>query len=83
MVELSGGRKVGTGSSAMLLNRCLVMRLFDGNIANLDVVGDSIKRALRRFGSGIKNVAVAVSPQHRLQKLFFQQGCGIRNGASG
>jgi len=32
----------------------------DGNIASLEPVTEAIKRALRRFGGGVKNVAVAL-----------------------
>jgi type IV pilus assembly protein PilM len=32
----------------------------DGNIANFDAVSDGLRRAMRRFGSGVKNVAIAL-----------------------
>jgi len=32
----------------------------DGNIANFDAVSDGLRRALRRFGNGVKNVAIAL-----------------------
>ncbi|MCL2644586.1 MAG: pilus assembly protein PilM [Betaproteobacteria bacterium] len=32
----------------------------DGNIDNFDAVSEGLRRALRRFGSGVKNVAIAL-----------------------
>jgi len=32
----------------------------DGNIANFDAVSDCLRRALRRFGNGVRNVAIAL-----------------------
>ncbi|MDR2092012.1 MAG: pilus assembly protein PilM [Azoarcus sp.] len=34
--------------------------VMDGNIANFDAVAGSVRHALRRFGSGVKNVAIAL-----------------------
>ena len=60
MVELSGGDRDKYRVERYVIEPLPRDAVVDGNIANLEVVGESIKRALRRFGSGIKNVAVAL-----------------------
>ncbi|WP_184035312.1 pilus assembly protein PilM [Chitinivorax tropicus] len=59
MVELSHNGK------AYSIERYVIEQLpkdavTDGNIANLDVVGDAVKRAWRLMGTRIKNVALAL-----------------------
>ena len=57
LVELSAGEK--DAYSGALCGRDLPRdAVVDGNIANLDAV--RLRRALRRFGSGVRNVALAL-----------------------
>ena len=43
----------------------------DGNIANLEAVSEAIQRALRRFGSGVRNVAMALPASSVITKKFI------------
>lgn len=60
MVELSGGQAEGYRVERYAIEGLPRDAVVDGNIANLDAVSDAVRRALRRMGSGIKNVAVAL-----------------------
>ena len=60
MVELSGGEQGGYRVERYAIESLPRDAVVDGNIANLDAVSDATRRALRRMGSGIKNVAVAL-----------------------
>lgn len=60
LVELSGGDKEGFRIERYAIEPLPREAVVDGNIANLEGVGEAIKRALRRMGSGIKQVAVAL-----------------------
>lgn len=60
IVELSGGDKEGYRIERYAIEPLPRDAVVDGNIANLEGVGDAIKRALRRLGSGLKQVAVAL-----------------------
>ncbi|MFN3985795.1 MAG: pilus assembly protein PilM [Rhodocyclaceae bacterium] len=60
MVELSGSEKDGYRVERFSIEPLPRDAVSDGNIANLEGVGDAVKRALRRLGSGIKQVAVAL-----------------------
>jgi type IV pilus assembly protein PilM len=71
LVELSDG-----GKGAYRLERYAVEPLprdavTDGNIANLEVVTDAVRRALRRFGSGVKNVALALPASSVITKKII------------
>lgn len=47
----------------------------DGNIANLDAVTEGVRRAVRRFGPGIKNVAMALPASSVItKKIILQDG---------
>jgi type IV pilus assembly protein PilM len=59
LVELAGGDR------RLRVERYVIEALprdavVDGNIANFDGVVEGVRRALRRFGSGVKNVAIAL-----------------------
>lgn len=60
IVELSGSDKEGYRIERYAIEPLPRDAVVDGNIANLEGVGDAIKRALRRLGSGLKQVAVAL-----------------------
>lgn len=60
MVELSGSPKDGYRVERFSIEPLPRDAVVDGNIVNLEGVGDAVKRAMRRMGSGIKQVAVAL-----------------------
>jgi type IV pilus assembly protein PilM len=60
LVELSGADREGCRIERYAVEPLARDAVVDGNISNLDAVSDAIKRAVRRLGSGIKNVAVAL-----------------------
>ncbi|WP_227815758.1 pilus assembly protein PilM [Nitrogeniibacter aestuarii] len=60
LVELSGGLKEGIRMERYAVESLPKDAVSDGNIVNLDGVADTIKRALRRMGPGIRNVAMAL-----------------------
>ena len=60
LVELSGGEKDGYRIERYAIEPLPREAVVDGNITNLEGVGEAIKRAVRRMGSGIKQVAVAL-----------------------
>jgi len=60
LVELSGGDKGAYKVERYAIEPLPRDAVVDGNIASLEPVTEAIKRALRRFGGGVKNVAVAL-----------------------
>lgn len=60
MVELSERDKGGYNVERYAIEPLPRDAVVDGNIANLDAVCDAVGRLLRRFGSGVKNVAMAL-----------------------
>lgn len=60
LVELSGSEKEGYRIERYAIEPLARDAVVDGNIANLEGVGEAIKRAMRRMGSGLKQVAVAL-----------------------
>jgi len=60
LVELSGGIKEGIRIERYAIESLPRDAVSDGNIVNLDGVVDTIKRALRRLGPGVRNVAMAL-----------------------
>lgn len=60
LVELSGGEEDGYRIERYAIEPLPREAVVDGNITNLEGVGEAIKRAVRRMGSGIKQVAVAL-----------------------
>ncbi len=49
----------------------------DGNVTNMEVVSDVIRRAIRRMGGGVKYVAVALPPAAVITKRVIMNG-GMR-----
>jgi type IV pilus assembly protein PilM len=74
LVELSGsaeGYRLDRYAIEPLAREAVV----DGNIVNLESVGESIRRALRRMGGGVKQVAVALPASAVItKKIVLQQG---------
>ncbi|MCK0507231.1 pilus assembly protein PilM [Aromatoleum anaerobium] len=60
MVELSGGEKEGYRIERYAIESLPRDAVVDGNINSIDGVSESIRRALRRMGSGVRLVAVAL-----------------------
>ena len=60
LVELSGGDKEAYKVERYAIEPLPRDAVVDGNIANLEAVGEAVRRALRRFGAGVKNVAMAL-----------------------
>ncbi|MDR1853691.1 MAG: pilus assembly protein PilM [Azoarcus sp.] len=60
MVELSNGERGGYRVERYVIEPLPRESVADGNIVNFDAVAEGLRRALRRFGSGVKNVAIAL-----------------------
>jgi len=60
LVELSNGDRSGLRVERFVIEALPREAVVDGNIANFDAVTEGVSRALRRAGSGLKNVAVAL-----------------------
>ncbi|MDR3214326.1 MAG: pilus assembly protein PilM [Azoarcus sp.] len=60
LVELTAGERGGPKVERYAIEVLPREAVADGNIANFDAVADSLRRALRRFGAGGKNVAIAL-----------------------
>lgn len=71
LVELSGGDKEGYKIERYAIESLPRDAVVDGNIANLDAVSESIRRALRRFGTGVKNVAMALPASSVITKKII------------
>ncbi|MCK2126679.1 pilus assembly protein PilM [Thauera aromatica] len=75
LVELSG-----TDKDAYKVERYVIEPLprdtvADGNIVKLEPLGEALKRALRRFGPGIRNVAVALPSSSVItKKIVLPEG---------
>lgn len=77
LLELSGSEQGGyriEGYATEVLPRDAVV---DGNIANLDAVSDAIRRAAKRMGGNLKQVAVALPTASVITKLITLPG-GLR-----
>lgn len=77
LVELSGGDKEGYKIERYAIEPLPRDAVVDGNIANLDAVSDAVKRVLRRFGGGVKNVAMALPASSVITKKIILPG-GLR-----
>lgn len=77
LVELSGGIKEGIRMERYAIESLPRDAVSDGNIVNLDAVADTIKRALRRMGAGVKNVALALPASAVITKKIMLPG-GLR-----
>lgn len=71
LVELSGGDKEGYKVERYAIEPLPRDAVADGNIANLEAVSEAVRRALRRFGSGIKNVAMALPASSVITKKII------------
>nr|MBL8456193.1 pilus assembly protein PilM [Zoogloeaceae bacterium] len=60
MLELSGSEKDGFRVERFSIETLPRDAVVDGNIVSLEGVGEAIKRAVRRMGAGVKQVAVAL-----------------------
>jgi len=77
MVELSGGEKEGYRIERYAIETLPRDAVVDGNIASLEGVSESIRRALRRMGGGVKQVAVALPAAAVITKKIILPG-GLR-----
>jgi type IV pilus assembly protein PilM len=60
MVELAESEKGGFRVERYAIEALPRDAVVDGNIANLDAVTEGVRRLVRRFGPGVKNVAMAL-----------------------
>lgn len=78
MLELSVGEKESYRIERYAIESLPRDAVVDGNIANLDGVSEAIRRALRRMGGGIKQVAVALPASAVITKKMIVPG-GLRD----
>jgi type IV pilus assembly protein PilM len=78
MVELSEGEKGAYRIERYAIESLPRDAVVDGNIANLDGVSESIRRALRRMGGGVKQTAVALPASAVITKKMILPG-GLRD----
>ena len=71
LVELSGGEKDAYKVERYAVETLPRDAVVDGNIANLDAVSESVRRALRRFGTGVRNVALALPSSSVITKKII------------
>jgi type IV pilus assembly protein PilM len=71
LVELASGERGALRVERYVIEPFSGEAIVDGNIANFDAVSDGLRRALRRFGSGIKNVAIALPPSAVFSKKII------------
>lgn len=77
MVELAGGEKTGYRIERYAIEPLARDAVVDGNIANLEGVSDAVRRALRRLGPGVKQVAMALPASAVITKKIILPG-GLR-----
>lgn len=77
LLELSGGEGEGFRVERYAIEALPREAVVDGNIANLAAVTDAVGRALRRFGGGVKGVAMALPASAVITKKIFLPG-GLR-----
>ena len=68
LLELSGGAKDGYRVQRYAIEPLPRDVVVDGNISNLEAAGDAVKRALRRMGGGVRQVAVALPSSSVIMK---------------
>lgn len=78
MLELSVGDKESYRIERYAIEPLPREAVVDGNIANLDGVSEAIRRALRRMGGGVKQVAVALPTSAVITKKMIVPG-GLRD----
>ncbi len=75
LVELSGGDKDGYKVERYAIEPLPRDAVSDGNIANLEAVSEAVKRAMRRFGPGTRNVAMALPASSVItKKIILPEG---------
>lgn len=77
MVELSGDEKGGYRLERYAIEALPRDAVVDGNITNLEAVSESVKRAARRMGAGVKQVAAALPASAVITKRILLQA-GLR-----
>lgn len=77
MLELAEGEKGGFRVERYAIEALPRDAVVDGNIANLDAVTEGVRRLVRRFGPGVKNVAMALPASAVITKKIILQG-GLR-----
>lgn len=77
LLELTGGEEGGYRVERYAIEPLPREAVVDGNIANLDAVAESLRRALRRFGAGVKGVAMALPASAVITKKIMLLG-GLR-----
>ncbi|AWI78525.1 pilus assembly protein PilM [Parazoarcus communis] len=71
MVELVESEKGGFRVERYAIEPLPRDAVVDGNIANLDAVTEGVKRLVRRFGPGVKNVAMALPASSVITKKII------------
>nr|WP_286206750.1 pilus assembly protein PilM [Thauera linaloolentis] len=71
LVELSGGDKEAYKVERYAIEPLPRDVVADGNIANLEAVSEALRRALRRFGPGVRNVAMALPASSVITKKII------------
>lgn len=77
LVELAAVGKTGYRVERYAIETLPRDAVVDGNIANFDAVSEVLRRALRRFGTGVKNVAIALPQASVITKRITLPG-GMR-----
>lgn len=77
LLELAGGDGEGFRVERYAIETLPREAVVDGNITNLDAVAESLRRALRRFGAGVKGVAMALPASAVITKKIMLPG-GLR-----
>lgn len=77
LLELSGAEGVGLRVERYAIELLPREAVVDGNILNLEAVADGLQRALRRFGSGVRDVALALPASAVITKRIILPG-GLR-----
>jgi len=60
LLELSSGDRGALRVERYVIEPLSAEAVVDGNIASFDAVSEGLRRALRRFGNGVKSVAIAL-----------------------
>jgi type IV pilus assembly protein PilM len=75
LVELSAADKGGYKVERYAIEPLPRDVVVDGNITNLDAVGEAVGRAMRRFGNGVKHVAMALPSSSVItKKIILPEG---------
>ena len=77
MVELAGGEKDGYRIERYAIEALPRDAVVDGNISSLDAVSETIRRAVRRMGGGVREIAVALPASAVITKKIILPG-GLR-----